>query len=327
MSSETPARILWNAAGRPDPGKPRTSYSGPCYLCGYSCDREGIPTKHSIPDTFTDQHRAASVESPCVCVPCGWSIAGQPPNTLRLWSWAWREDGSLQTTAEKCLWRWPGVHACNKADASVLVQLLLAPPEGRWFASVAESGQLHVVPFARVNVGADRWTVAYDRETVTSTPRQLAELLWHVCKLMEAGFFWGEILSGEPASSRLIEAGIDPWRRHDSHVRRHRGGPLLRLLRTCMKGEQWGEYLGYAIAALGRREDDAHRHHADERGPDEHRARDHQPDEVVDAPAHGARGGSLVGAVVPRDGLEARREAAGAGVHAGLQQLNLFADA
>jgi hypothetical protein len=85
---------------------------------------------------FTGQNKVRCVESGYVCEPCVWSMAGKPPDTLRLSSHLLDDRGWLRP---------------NKGAKPLQREWLREPKAGEWFAAIADSGKKHVVPWAPVN--------------------------------------------------------------------------------------------------------------------------------------------------------------------------------
>jgi hypothetical protein len=221
--------ILHAAAGHPPCRRDAHPADGRCYWCAapvpYACRVQDV-----ISDSFTDQDQALARSSPWLCVACTWAMTGRPPDTLRLWSLAYVEDGRT----------WPAnhpsapalgaqIHAQNKADPRAFRALLREPPTGRWVCSIADSGQIHTAPFAPVNVGRGRYGVRYERTTIYTTAAQYAELDDAIARLMAAGYTKQDI-ADQPFPSRLTACGLDLWRREQRVIGPHRGSGLLDLV-------------------------------------------------------------------------------------------------
>lgn len=180
--------------------------------------------------TYTDEDIAKARWSDHVCIPCSWAMTGKPPDTLRLWSIVYREDRALAQTNPKPA-RMPPACLTSKADTRPIVETLLHPPAdgSPWFVAVAESGQIHVAPFAPVNRRADAWGMRFERREIRSTPVEFATVLWHVAGLLCAGFARGDVQSLEPHPSKLARHGAETWRQHADPLRRYIDGGLLAL--------------------------------------------------------------------------------------------------
>jgi hypothetical protein len=125
---------------------------------------------------------------------------------------------------------YPPAHLTAKNDLSELLGVLLDPPTdgSPWFASVADSGQKHVLPFAKLNYG-ERWNVRLEDENVHGTSAGFGAVLHVAAILYQAGFNREEIETGAPRPSKLIEAGFEFWKKHNKYINPKRGGGLLRL--------------------------------------------------------------------------------------------------
>lgn len=221
--------VIWEAAGRPDPRRKSAPASGQCYWCAAAID-VACRVDDVISDSFTDQDQALVRASPLLCRGCAWSMTGRPPDTLRLWSIGYREDGApwpANHSAAKDLG--PRIHAQNKADPSAFRALLREPPStGAWVCSIADSGQIHTLPFAPVNGPGARYGVRYERSTIWTSAAEYRQIDDAIRELMTAGFSKDDI-AGTPSPYRLTGATIEVWRRLQPALTPYRGGPLLDL--------------------------------------------------------------------------------------------------
>lgn len=220
--------LLWSAAGSPDPRKPRHAAEGLCYWCGIEIAYEACRTRDVCGSSFTDHDVVSVPSSPWVCLACTWTMTGRPPDTLRLWSLVYRENRAAAPSHDKApdLGRW--IHAQNKADPSAFDAILRTPPEGRWVCSIADSGQIHVAPFAIVNRGKGRWCVRFERSDVRGTGLSYRRVADSMQTLYDAGFSKADIAAA-PGPSKLYRCGLDLWRHHDEILRPFRGGALFEL--------------------------------------------------------------------------------------------------
>lgn len=234
-------QLLWEAAGRPPAPKGAViegAAETPCYLCGAPA-LQPVPLVPGLAPTFGDHDRCQAPWSPVVCSACAWATAGRPPATLRLWSVAYRSDAAAPPSADGAPLQHPAVWCGNKADLSPALRLLLDPPEtGTWFVALADSGQIHVVPFAPVNIGGARtWAVLWERLRVDGDASKMRHLLWLAERLYLAGFSKEEILSGEPKLGKVLLRHQRLWREVGALLQRWRGGALLQLAVWLMRRE------------------------------------------------------------------------------------------
>jgi hypothetical protein len=221
--------ILHVAAGFPAPRRDTREAAGRCYWCASPIDGACCDVDDVITDSFTDQDQALVRDSALLCVACTWTMTGRPPDTLRLWSVAWREDGAAwppsHDSAPKLGER---IHLHNKGNPSAFRALLREPPSCRWICSIADSGQIHTAPFARVNRG-ERYCVRYERVDVHATAAQYRDADDACRDLMARGYTKLDIL-GEPHPSRLIACGLEAWRLGMRRLAPVRGSALLDLV-------------------------------------------------------------------------------------------------
>jgi hypothetical protein len=226
----TPARVIYAALGRPAV-RDQIAAHGPCYWCGEDCDGAASPQATVCGGSFTDQHAAQVPWSEIVCAACSWCFGGSPPNTYRNWSAAWSAAWTQAPPDHPKvapLIAAPGVHLQNKADLSAHLSLLLSPPPCDWFVSLADTGQIHTLPYTPMNHG-DGWQIRLERDDIRSDARTFGLLLHDVASAYAAGFGTEAIATGEPHPTALLKAGVATWRRLDAPLQRWRGGALMRL--------------------------------------------------------------------------------------------------
>lgn len=219
--------LLWSAARSPDPRKPVHAASSDCYWCGSPLTM-GCRVREVCSTSFTDHDQAAVPTSLWLCRACTWTMTGRPPDTLRLWSIVYREDRKAAPSHPAAPRLGPRLHLTNKANVSEIDSVLRTPPIGPWVCSVADSGQIHVAPFARVNTGAGAWCVRFERLDVLSSPDEYTRVASVMIELYAAGYS-KEDIAGEPSPSKLYRSGVELWREHDRFLRRYRGGALFEL--------------------------------------------------------------------------------------------------
>lgn len=233
----TPARLMYQAAGSPTCPKPTTEAHGPCWVCALPCEGSGVLVRKAVGESFTDHANVAVPDSDYICVPCTWALSGKPPNTFRLWTVIWRTDKQLKNGNAKAP-LFPPACLTAKNDLTELVNILLNPPRdgSPWFAAIADSGQKHVLPFTPLNHGP-YWNVRFEDETIHGSPLEFGQTLSVVATLYAAGFNREEIATGKPRPSKLIDSGFDFWRKHNKFLRIRRGGSLLRLAIFLLRKE------------------------------------------------------------------------------------------
>lgn len=232
----TPAGMVWELAGSPDPGP--VVGEGQCAICG----RHG--TVHGkIPQHFTD-FRILVAPGVNQCGPCTWALSGKPPATLRMWSLVARTDIPAPASQPAAHAHGEHLHATNRRDMTWIASTLADPPSdgSGWLVTVAESGQKHTLPFARINHDHRRWTVRMDGVDVTSTPDQWRHALSRSAVLRAAGFTAAEIEAGVPSMNRLKGELLTVWREHAPHLAAYAGTPLLHLTNLMITKESCEYY-------------------------------------------------------------------------------------
>jgi len=171
-------------------GSPSVEGCGPasvhrCYVCGSSSQR-GQRVRDWMGENFTGQSLVAAPSSTLVCEPCVWAMAGRPPDTLRMWCHLYDETGYVRT---------------NKGDKPLIREWLRRRHNGEWFASIADSGKKHVVPFTPVNPGGSRGRIRFEEDEL-SLPRDDDGwlLIDDATELLTLGATKGEIEPGEYGS-------------------------------------------------------------------------------------------------------------------------------
>lgn len=231
-------RKIWRDCGSRQPAKAIRQVLGTCYWCGLECCGSGVRVADVCGKMFSDHEFAASKSSDNVCIPCAWVMTGKPPDTVRMWSVVYREDREAAPSNPKAIHTrtGPHTHLCSKADLSQVVDTLLDPPDSTWGVSIADSGQIHVLPQAQVNTGR-LWTVQFERAKIHASSDQLSTLIHHCAVLYGAGFVKDDISSGSPHPSKLVKYGLDVWRDNDEVLRPHRGGALMDLALFLLRTE------------------------------------------------------------------------------------------
>lgn len=265
-----PTHAVHKAIGMPQPQKAKgLREMHPeefCLVCGQTYP-ECVPANVAIPSTDTDRDRFIAPWSDVVCTACVWCSEGRPPDTIRMWSILYREDGDLEnpglfreyiTAKQKEKGTSYGVSALlgcedvlalvNKANLSSIVRTLVNPPQSPWAACLADSGQIHLLRFARMNVGR-QWTILLEREEIEGDSDTFSRVLWHVASLRQAGFHTNDIETLSPHPRSLREAPL-AWMTHARKVLRER--PDLRdlALFLCTK-DFTDEYRSLSEEAVG----------------------------------------------------------------------------
>lgn len=235
--------MVWDLAGRPTRATIKTEpVPGACAMCGSHTDVT-LPTAKALGGNFTDQYLLARPDSHRVCYPCVWVCSGKPPDTVRMWTVLARPDMTVPASHPKAPFGTDHLWLTARNDMRAAVATLADPPGGPWLLSVAESGQKHHVPYARINHGGGRWTVRMDALDITATPAEFAHVIGHVLRLREAGFTATEIEHLAPTPVRLDSERLPVWRHHAEQITGWAGSPLIHLAIFLPNKEHMDEYV------------------------------------------------------------------------------------
>lgn len=225
-----PTRLVWDTLGRPDPVPSAAALldqPGTCRMCGLDSDRTA-PAKKALGANWTDHTCWRQPGSDRVCDACLWVCSGKPPATVRMWTVVATPGTPQPPSGAKAPWDAPDVCLTNRGNTRPIIKTLTNPPVGEWLASIAVSGQKHILPYGTVNHTQTNWSVRYEDTTITATPDLWAHVHTHTLALRRLGLRDTDILTGQPGPLRTPE-DLATWRDHATRLTPHHGAPLLRL--------------------------------------------------------------------------------------------------
>ena len=222
-------RLVWDAAGQPSPAaasvaKLIVDHPAQCGMCGEYSDRTAN-TDRALGANFSDRS-LFRYPGGRTCPACLWCCSGKPPATLRMWSIIAAPGATLPASAEKAWLRTPGLLLHNRAGASIFGHFLAEPSAGPWVCSIAISAQKHVIPYAKVNHGNDRWAVRVEDHDVTATPGEWRNVRDQALALRRLGVPQQAVLDGEPAFIKT-RAQLAEWAALNTALRGYLQSPLL----------------------------------------------------------------------------------------------------
>lgn len=234
-------RLVWELAGRPEVAaasvaKLLTDARGVCAICGHVSDRTAVADK-ALGSNFSDWRHLTRFTG-VVCPACLWCCSGKPPATLRMWSIIAAAGVALPESDPKAwLQGTPGLMLFNRSNPGPLADLLADPPPGDWCASVALSGQKHVLPYTPINQpGTGSWTVRVEDHYVTATPDQWRHVHATALALRRLGVPADDVATGTPRYLKT-RADLDRWSALNAALDGWHSSPLLNLaLWTITKG-------------------------------------------------------------------------------------------
>jgi hypothetical protein len=123
------------------------------------------------------------------------------------------------------------IYLQNKAEPSYFVKFLSFPPGSDWVCSIADSGKIHVAPYAVVNYDDKQWCVRFEREDVRSDPNTFHGLHGLVVQLLDAKVSKTSITHGDMTVQQWRRAeSREAWQQIYPEIRRYRGTAVLRLV-------------------------------------------------------------------------------------------------
>lgn len=211
-----------------------------CYLCG----RDGASQPLGLKDSFTDHNKAQCPESKKFCERCHWALglrcfywnAGAnkwSPIWGRNWSWLLSQGESFpqftgETHSDGKL-TLPVVN--NLPTRSLIREWLLNPPEPPFTIAVAESGQKHILPWAKEACSRDCFPVQFEHDSLYINASIFRELVATYESLMGMDFYKSEIDTGNFHSQKLMKVvGNDDFWHWDAQIAVYRGTRLLQLV-------------------------------------------------------------------------------------------------
>ncbi|MGL4807704.1 MAG: hypothetical protein ACRC4O_03070, partial [Giesbergeria sp.] len=200
--------ILHAACGAPRVNDCAAVNAPGCWHCGASLTR-GMMVDDWQGALFVGQNRVRGRQDwATICEPCVWVMSrspgvvpGKPPTHN------WRLYTVLVHNDEV----WLG----NKADKPAILAWLRQrlSSSGRWFAAIADSGQKHVVPYARINLGAGG-EVQFEEDTVRLTS-SLITLVDRTASLLTAGATKESVGTGSYTPGEWQRCGVEALRDYE----------------------------------------------------------------------------------------------------------------
>jgi len=168
---------------------------GVCWVCGedLSC---GVLVKKWLGSSFTDFNRVASPTSEHVCEACTFlasrhsPVPGRPPKEGKDHGGNFRNYSHMLDA--------DGYVNASKGEKPLILSWLKRPHRGPWFAAIADSGQIHTVPFCPVNPdGARRGVVLFERDIVRLPIGPGWDMVERIAGLLSAGATKDEVSTGQ----------------------------------------------------------------------------------------------------------------------------------
>lgn len=251
------SQLLYDRIGRP-PVEGLEGVESVCWVCGGILS-SGMRVGKWMGSGFTDHNRCAAPGSEYICPACVYVCArtspvpGRPPGKCSACEGTLvvtKPSGKLRKGAPCTKCDGTGMNAsgsnfrnmshlldatsyvnASKGEKPAILAFLMREHRGPWFATIADSGQIHMLPFAPVNeTGTRRGSVLFERQIVM-LPRLKSvgwDLVQKMADLLTAGATKEEIESGEygPRAWQLCELRLSGF---EDHWSGKRGSPWFSL--------------------------------------------------------------------------------------------------
>jgi len=212
------SRRVWAAHGSPLFGESRDSFC--CYLCGGSSNL-GEPVGDWMGGNFTDQNRVRNPSGQFVCAACCFvssritEVQGRPAKEGKKFGGCFRNYSHCIEGGE--------YFNASKGEKPLIRAFLERKHICEWGAAIADSGQLHVIPFTRMNFGngTTAGVVLFDKQDI-AIPDDVS-LIERTCDMLTTGATKDEILSGNYRIATIERCG-DMVRAYEREARSERGG-------------------------------------------------------------------------------------------------------
>jgi hypothetical protein len=158
----TPSILTWQAHGSPKVAG-RRSVCGGCYLCAGSTG-SGVLVEKWMGDSFTSQTLARCPWSQHVCEACAYVASRISPVLGRDAKEGKKFGGNFRNYS--CGFDEIGYWNASKGEKPMIRAFLEREHTEPWFLCVADSGQKHIIPFARMNGPGRAGVVSFDEQTI-----------------------------------------------------------------------------------------------------------------------------------------------------------------
>jgi len=197
-----------------------------CYLCGGSAST-GDPVGEWMGANFTDQNRDRNPAGGFVCSACCFvssritEVKGRPAKDGKKFGGCFRNYSHCVEGAE--------YFNASKGEKPLIRAFLERKHACEWGAAIADSGQLHVIPFTRMNFGngTTAGVVLFDKQDI-AIPDDVS-LISSTCDLLTAGATKDEILSGDYRIATIERCG-ETVRKYEREAQPERGGNWFDLV-------------------------------------------------------------------------------------------------
>lgn len=213
-------------------------HGGVCWLCA-GTTAPTRPVLGWLPESFTATPYVRAPESGVVCEACVFlccrtsPVPGREPKPGKLFGGNWRNYSHFGEAGV--------VWSASKGEKPLIRDFLCRPKAAPWFCAVAESGQKHVLPMARMNLRAGRHGVVHFEDSPLAWGEAAIKALIDTIALLDLGVTKAEVESGS-YWPRTWMAHSEAVRSFEAENARWRGGRLFDLVVfLAQRGEVEGE--------------------------------------------------------------------------------------
>lgn len=186
----TPSILTWQAHGSPKVAGRKQSPAGGCYLC-CGVTPFCVQLDKWMGDNFTSQTLARCPWAQHACEACAYVTSRVSPVLGRLPKDGKQFGGNFRNYSHCGDER--GYFNASKGEKPLLREFVEREHAAPWFAAIADSGQKHVLPFARMN-GPGRGGVALFDEQIVNVPEDVS-LIADMTTLLTLGVTKDELAS------------------------------------------------------------------------------------------------------------------------------------
>lgn len=210
-------------------GTPATEHGNhepmPCAICGGVSSR-GIGIGDFISKSLTDQNTFRCPDAPFVCEACAYvrgrfsPVPGRPAKDGKESGGRFANFSHFMDEAR--------YENASKGEKPKILQWLQGPKQGWWFCVIADSGQKHLLPYARMNPPGSRGVIRFEEQEIPLPSLGELVIVDEMIELLTAGATKEELASGDYTARGWMLCG-DAIRAFEGSHGGKRGGAWFSL--------------------------------------------------------------------------------------------------
>jgi hypothetical protein len=205
----TASRLLWEACGSPRASDCTDIPDGSrCWVCGGTASR-GVDRQKWNGAEFVGQNNVRAWGALHLCEPCFCVMAWTTPPLMAI-PGVVEKPGSKRSPCWRnysVLYESGRARVATKGDKPAILAFLRSTHTEEWFASIADSGQKHVVPYTPINGAGSRGRIRFEERTITLPDANGWRLVDDATALLTSGATKEEIARGEYSPSTWQRCG------------------------------------------------------------------------------------------------------------------------